>query len=101
MTQDNEQGGHDNREHNHGHDHGHKKTFTIYVEGIPHEWPKTEISYKEVVSLVPDYKDNPDVTYSVTYERGHGNKPEGTLSPGGTVKVKEGMIFNVSDTGQS
>ena len=28
-------------------------------------------------------------------------KPEGILSPGASVKVKEGMIFNVSETGQS
>nr|WP_306919766.1 multiubiquitin domain-containing protein [Rhizobium mesoamericanum] len=32
---------------------------------------------------------------------GQGNKPEGTLAPGASVKVKEGMIFSVSETGQS
>jgi hypothetical protein len=50
---------------------------------------------------VPDYAQHPEITYAVKYTRGQGNKPEGILSPGGTVKVKEGMIFNVSDTGQS
>ncbi|OPY55991.1 MAG: hypothetical protein A4E55_02312 [Pelotomaculum sp. PtaU1.Bin035] len=79
-----------------------KKLVTIYVESTPHEWPKGEITYAEVVTLeVPDYPQHPEITYSVTYSRGHGNKPEGTLSPGGTVKVKEGMRFNVSETGQS
>jgi hypothetical protein len=80
-----------------------KKTVTIVVEGTPHEWPKTEISYVEVVTLeVPDYAQHPEITYSVKYKNGHGNKPEGTLSPGSApVKVKEGMIFNVSETGQS
>ena len=79
-----------------------KKFVTIYVEGTPHEWPKTEISYAEVVTLeVPDYPAHPEITYAVKYKNGHGNKPEGILSPGATVKVKDGMIFNVSETGQS
>lgn len=79
-----------------------KKLVTIIVEGTPHEWPKGEISYAEVVTLeVPDYAQHPEITYSVKYVRGYGNKPEGTLSPGGTIKVKEGMIFSVSETGQS
>ena len=79
-----------------------KKTVTIIVEGTPHEWPKEEITYAEVVTLeVPDYAQHPEITYAVKYKRGHGNKPEGILSPGGSVKVKDGMIFNVSETGQS
>jgi hypothetical protein len=79
-----------------------KKTVTIIVEGTPHEWPKDEITYAEVVTLeVPNYAQHPEITYSVKYKRGQGNKPEGILSPGGSVKVKEGMIFSVSDTGQS
>ncbi len=78
------------------------KTVTIIVEGTPHQWPRGEITYAEVVTLeVPDYAQHPEITYSVTYERGQGDKPEGTLSKGGSVKVKEGMIFHVSETGQS
>jgi hypothetical protein len=79
-----------------------KKTVTIIVEGTAHEWPKGEITYAEVVTLeVPDYAQHPEITYSVKYRNGQGNKPEGVLPPGGSVKVKEGMIFNVSETGQS
>ena len=79
-----------------------KKLVIIYVESTPHEWPKGDITYAEVVTLeVPDYPQHPEITYSVKYSRGHGSKPEGTLAPGGVVKVKEGMRFNVSETGQS
>lgn len=79
-----------------------KKIVTIIVEGTPHEWPKGEITYAEVVTLeVPTYPQHPEITYSVTYKNGHGNKPEGVLAFGASVKVKEGMIFNVSETGQS
>ena len=79
-----------------------KKTVTIIVEGTPHEWPKDLITYAEVVTLeVPDYPQHPEISYSVKYRNGHGNKPEGVLVPGASVKVKEGMIFNVAETGQS
>ena len=80
-----------------------EKTVTIIVDGTAHEWPKNaDITYAEVVTLeVPDYPQHPEITYSVKYKNGHGDKPEGTLSPGGSVKVKDGMVFTVSPTGQS
>jgi len=78
-----------------------KKFVTIIVEGTPHEWPKDEITYVEVVTLEdPQYPEHPERVYSVTYERAHGDK-KGVLSPGGSVKVKEGMEFFVKDTGES
>lgn len=78
------------------------KLVTVVVEGTPHEWPKEQITYAEVVTLeVPNYAQHPEITYSVRYKAGHGNKPEGILTPGASVKVKEGMIFYVSETGQS
>ena len=80
----------------------HKKTVTIIVEGTLHEWPKDDITYEQVVTLFePTYPQHPEITYSVTYERGQGHKPEGILSPGGSVKVKDRMVFHVSRTGQS
>jgi hypothetical protein len=79
------------------------KTVTIVVDGTPHEVPKKErITYAEVVTLAyPDFPQHPEITYSVTYTRGYGDKPEGILAPGGSVKVKEGMAFSVNRTGQS
>lgn len=35
------------------------------------------------------------------YRRGEGNKPEGSLVQGETVKIKDGMIFNVTATDKS
>ena len=78
------------------------KTYTIIVEGTPHEWPKEEITYAEVVTLeVPDYSQHPEITYSVKYKEGPRDKPEGALSPGASVKIREGTVFSVSETGQS
>ena len=78
------------------------KTVTIVVEGTPHKWPEEYITYEQVITLeMPDYAQNPQITYTVIYKRGPRNKPEGTLSKGGSVKVVEGMVFSVSPTGQS
>jgi len=80
-----------------------KITVTIIVEGTEHEWPKDDINYEQVVTLeVPTYpQQQPKLSYSVKYKRGQGNKPEGILAPNESVKVKEGMIFSVSETGES
>lgn len=81
---------------------GEPRGVTIIVEGTPHEWQKRSITYAEVVTLFdPAFPNHPDVTYSVTYHRGPSHHHEGILSPGASVKVKEGMVFNVSRTGQS
>ena len=97
---------HDDKPKGHGsdeHDEHKEKTVTIVVNGTPHEVPKKEkITYDEVVTLAyPDYPQHREITYSVTYTRGHGERPEGILSPGGSVKVKEGMAFSAKRTGQS
>jgi hypothetical protein len=81
----------------------HKKTTTIIVDGTPHEWDQNEISYEQVVDLA--YDGNPPtgemIEITVGYRRGHGNKPEGDLEPGQSVKVKDGMIFDVTATDRS
>lgn len=78
-----------------------EKTITIIVEGKPHRWPEDQmISYEQVVKLeVPNYPDGK--TYAVKYSHGPVHHRDGVLTPGGKVKVKEGMRFNVSETGQS
>ena len=79
-----------------------KKQVTIVIDGTEHEVEKDEMTYVEIRTLAdPEFPLHPNTTYSVTYKRGPGNKPEGTFSPGGSVKVKDGMVFNVSRTGQS
>ncbi|MCG5234534.1 multiubiquitin domain-containing protein [Xanthobacter oligotrophicus] len=79
-----------------------KATLTIIVEGSPHSWTKNKISYDQVVTLeVPDYAQHPEITYSVKYTNGPNNRPDGVLAKGESVHVKDGMIFSVSETGQS
>lgn len=79
---------------------GHKEV-TIIVNGREKQVAKDDISFAEVVALAFDTPPSNDTLYTVTYKRGHGNKPEGTLVEGQSVKVKEGMIFNVTATNKS
>lgn len=78
------------------------REVAIIVNGTAHEWARRKITYAEVVTLdVPDYPQHPEISYSVKYKNGPRHKPEGTLSPGDSVEVREGMVFSVSPTSQS
>jgi hypothetical protein len=77
----------------------HTKSVTIVVNGTQHDVPKGKLTYAQVVKLAfTDYPQTPPLTYSVAY---HHGKHEGVLSPGGSIEVKEEMVFDVSPTGQS
>lgn len=83
-------------------DHGHNKEYKIIVNGREKVVTKKELSFAEVVALAFD---NPpqgeNIVITITYRRGEGNKPEGSLVEGETVKIKDGMIFNVAATDKS
>ena len=79
-----------------------KKKVTIIIDGTPHEVEKEKFSYAKIVTLAyPDYPQHTEITYSVMYKKGPNSNHEGTLAPGGAVMIKDGMVFNVSRTGQS
>lgn len=74
------------------------KTVTIYVNTRAHRVEKDEISFEEVTKLAfPTTPPGANIGYTVTYQRAHGNK-DGTLVAGKSVKVKDGMIFDVTAT---
>ena len=78
------------------------KQVTIIVNGRQKLVSKEAISFDEVIALAfenPPTGEN--IMFSVIYRRGHGDKPAGTLIAGQSVKVKEGMIFDVTATNKS
>jgi hypothetical protein len=79
---------------------GQNKEFTIIVNGREKVVATKELSFAEIVGLA-NLPSGPNIVYTVTYRRGEGNKPEGTLVEGDNVKIKEGMIFNVTATDKS
>ena len=80
----------------------HNKQVTIIVNTRTETVSKGDISYAEIVALAfPNPPTGDNVSFIVTYRRGNGDKPEGTLVEGQTVKVKDGMIFDVSPNNKS
>lgn len=79
------------------------KTVTIIVNGVRHEVEqKDELTFDEVVELAFNPRPTgPNWYFTVSYRRGHGNKPDGSLVEGQAVKVKDRMIFNVTATDKS
>lgn len=74
-----------------------EKEINIIVNGRPKKVPDAPISFEQVVALafnpVP-----PNAMFTVVWS--HGNTG-GTLLPGKTVPVQNGMKFDVTETGQS
>lgn len=76
--------------------------FLLIVDGREKKWNKRKISFEEVVILAKGtYQDNANIYYTVTYDRGPKQNPEGTLVKGDVVFVKNKMIFNVTATDKS
>lgn len=82
--------------------HGENKEFTVVVNGRQKTVTTKELTFDQVVALAFDNPPTgPNIVFTITYRRAHENKPEGTLVGGGTVKVKDGMVFNVTATDKS
>jgi Multiubiquitin len=81
---------------------GPAKEFTIIVNGRKKEVATKILSFDQLVALafnpVPV---GPNVMFTVTYRKGPHKNPEGTLTEGGTVRIKDGMIFDVTETNRS
>ncbi|MBN9498990.1 MAG: multiubiquitin domain-containing protein [Alphaproteobacteria bacterium] len=80
-----------------------KKTVTIIVNGRAKVVPKNdEITFDQLVALAfPNPPSGDGVQFTIQYTRGNGNKPAGVLLEGQSVKVKEGMEFDVTSTNRS
>jgi hypothetical protein len=64
-------------------------------------WHKKQISYEEVVRLAyPEY-DTANKSYTVKYTDGPKQNPEGSMSDGDIIYVKNKMTFHVSATNKS
>ena len=91
-----------NPEENKHEEQGHTKDFTIIVNGRQKVVTARDLAFAEIVALAFDSPPTGEtVAFTITYRRGEGNKPEGSLVEGETVKVKDGMIFNVTATNRS
>lgn len=76
--------------------------ITVVVNGRKKTVATRELSFEALVEMAfPGAPPNEGAIYTITYSRGEGHKPEGILVAGESVKLKEGMIFNVIATSRS
>ena len=78
------------------------KDITIIVNGRQKVVTTRELSFREIVALAFEpVPTGENILFTITYRRGPHGHAEGTLLEGTTVKIKEGMIFNVTATDKS
>ena len=79
-----------------------QKDYRIVVNAREVFVESRRLSYEQVVALafnpVPA---GPDIIFTVTYRKGPRQNPKGTLPPGESVFIKNGMIFVVTQTNRS
>jgi len=79
-----------------------EKDITLIINLEEKSWDKKRISYEEITLLA--FGPPPPgivITYTVEYENGPRSNPEGSLISGKSVKVRERMVFSVTETGRS
>lgn len=79
-----------------------KKEYKLIVNGREKPWHEDSITFEQLVVLAfGSYDDNPNKVYTVTYDKGPHENPEGTMVKGDSVNVKNKMVFNVTATDKS
>lgn len=74
---------------------------TIIINGRSVSVTEKELTFDQVVGL-SGLPTGPNISFTITYRKGRGNKPAGSMVEGGDpVKVKDGTIFNVDSTDRS
>jgi hypothetical protein len=81
---------------------GKPKIYKIIVNGRQKEVSTKTLTFDQVVALafnpVPS---GPNVQFTVTYRKGPRKNHEGSMTEGETVRIKDGMIFDVTETNKS
>jgi len=87
---------------NPGHGNDRAREITIVINAREYTIADTELTFQQIVMLAfPTPPTGENVLFTISFRRGHGNKPEGSLIAGETVKTKDGMVFVVSATDKS
>lgn len=80
-------------------EHDKPDNFTIIVNAKKKTVTTEELTFEQVVALAFDPVP-PDSFFTVAYSGGVDHE-DGSLQPGQQVKIKNGMQFHVTETGQS
>ena len=81
---------------------GKPKVYKIIVNGRQKEVSTKTLSFDQVVALafnpVPS---GPNVQFTVTYRKGPSKNHHGSMTEGESVRIKDVMIFDVTETNKS
>jgi hypothetical protein len=81
---------------------GKPKVYKVIVNGRQKEVSTKTLTFDQVVALafnpVPS---GLNVQFTVTYRKGPRKNHEGSMTEGETVRIKDGMIFDVTETNKS
>ena len=83
-------------------DHAHEVEHVIIVNARRKTVTGRRLSFESVVKLAfPEGPPSPQTVYTVAYSNGPPRNPEGKLVAGRSVKIRDGMIFDVTETSRS
>lgn len=80
---------------------GQDKEFTVIVNARQKTVNQRELTFDELVVLAFGPPNSDTSAYTITYQKGPEHKEKGSLVQGESVKLKNGMIFNVVRTDKS
>ncbi len=92
MANDNQNQGEDRKE----------KDIQIIVNGTEHTVEKKVLTFDELTQIAfPGHPTDPNIVFSVTFDKAASTPHHGSLVQGGSVTVKNGTIFDVTQTNRS
>jgi hypothetical protein len=77
------------------------KGYTIVVNALPKTLHQNHVTFEEIVELAFPKHAGRETKYTVSYYNGPGKNPEGSLTKGKSVKIKNKMVFDVTATNKS
>lgn len=80
---------------------GQNKEYSIVINGRPITVSEHKLTYEDILGLANIASGGTNSLFIITFERGPNGNSEGTVSIGGSIVVKDGMVFNVSTTNKS
>jgi len=79
-----------------------QKVIAIVVNAQKKEVAETKLTFDEVVKLAyPIPPDGQNIMFTIKYRKGPKANPKGSLLEGQSVRIKDGMIFDVTPTDRS
>lgn len=74
---------------------------TVFINTKPTPINTKKASYEQIVALAFPPPHGENVTFTLLYRKGRAADPRGSLVAGQSVRVKDGMIFDVTPTDRS